>query len=272
MGQEKVSIVLPTYNRTNLVGRAVESILEQTYQEFELIVIDDGSIDDTENVIKSYEDERIRYRKLEQNYGPAHARNVGISYAECEYIAFHDSDDVWRREKLEKQMKVMRNAPEEVGMVYGCCKYHGLLGETDYFPRREIEAEKKQGFIYPKLLEENLIGMPSLLVRRECIGQVGMFHEGFQSLEDYEWILRLGRQYEARYIDEVLVDVYAQEGSINRNLSVNFTARCMLIGLYKVEMANYGVLESVIQEFLGEARYVGCLEQVAAALQQVLSN
>lgn len=270
--RESVSIVLPTYNRAHLVGRAIQSILEQTYSEFELLVIDDGSVDDTEKVVKAYEDARIQYYKLEQNCGPAHARNIGIKNAKSKYIAFHDSDDVWHKEKLEKQMEVLTQAPEQVGLVYGCCKYHGLAGKIDYFPQKEIELEKKQGYIYPKLLEGNLIGMPSLLVRRECIEKAGLLHEGFQSLEDYEWILRLGKLYEAAYIDEIIVDVYAQAESVNRNLSVNFSARCILIGMYKEEMARYGVLESVVQEFLGEAGYLGCLEQVATALKQVLTS
>lgn len=270
--EEMVSVVLPSYNRANLLGRAVESILGQSYQGFELIVVDDGSTDNTQEVVSAFKDERIRYTKLDGNYGPAYARNVGIRSAKYQYIAFHDSDDEWCQGKLNKQMRIMLNAPKEVGMVYGCCKYHGLTGETGDIPRREIAQEKKSGFIYPMLLSENLIGMPSLLVRRECIDKVGMFQEGFQSLEDYEWILRLSRICEAKYIDEVLVNVYAQEQSVNRNLSANFSARCMLIGMYKNEMVKYGVLESVIQEFLGEARYLGCLEEVAAALQQVLGE
>lgn len=269
--EEMVSIVLPTYNRANLVGRAIESVLRQSYQAFELIVVDDGSTDHTQETVGSYRDERIQYIKLDGNHGPAHARNIGIGSAKYSYIAFHDSDDVWCEGKLDRQMQAMA-ASGQVGMVYGYCKYHGLAGEIDYFPRREIAQEKKRGFIYPMLLEENLIGMPSLLVRRDCIERAGMFREEFQSLEDYEWFLRLSRVCEAEFIDEILVNVYAQEESVNRNLSANFSARCMLIGMYKTEMAKYGVLESVIQEFLGEARYLGCLEEVATALQQVLGE
>lgn len=268
-GGRKVSIVLPTYNRANLLGRAIESILGQSWQAFELIVVDDGSTDHTPEVVGAYEDERIRYIKLDKNYGAAHARNVGIDNAKYSYIAFHDSDDVWCEGKLEKQMRLLATR-EQAGMVYGYCKYHGLAGETDYFPRREIAGEKKRGFIYPTMLEENLIGMPSLVVRRECIDKAGLFREDFQSLEDYEWFLRLSRVCEAEFIDEILVNVYAQEESVNRNLSANFSARCMLIGMYKHEMVKYGVLESVIQEFLGEANYLGCQEEVAAALCQVL--
>ncbi len=270
-GDQKVSIVLPTYNRANLLGRAMESILAQSWREFELIVVDDGSTDRTQEVVDSYGEERIRYIKLDRNYGAAHARNVGIGSARYPYIAFHDSDDVWCEGKLDKQMRALA-VSGQVGMVYGYCKYHGLAGETDYFPRREIAKDKKRGFIYPTMLEENLIGMPAVLVRRECIDKAGLFREEFRSLEDYEWFLRLSRVCEAEFIDEVLVNVYAQEESVNRNLSANFSARCMLIGMYKHEMVQYGVLESVVEEFLGEAKYLGCQEEVAAALCQVLGD
>lgn len=267
-----VSIVLPTYNRADLLPRAMKSILEQTYEEFELLIVDDGSDDNTEEVVTGMEDQRIRYIRLEKNSGPAHARNVGIANAKYDYIAFHDSDDSWRSEKLQKQMERLQKASDGTGMVYGCCEYTGLLQQKGYIPRQEVEMEKKRGFIYPYLLEENLIGMPSLLVRRECIEKVGGFNENFQSLEDYEWILRLSRFYEVEYVDEVLVDVYATKGSVNQNLSTNFSARCMLIGMYKEEMAHYGVLNQVVQEFLKEAEYLGCMEQVLEALQQVLGN
>lgn len=270
--RQKVSVILPTYNRAELLLRAIESVLEQTYEEFELLVIDDGSTDNTREMVEGVKDPRIQYIRLEKNSGPAHARNIGIANAKYDYIAFHDSDDRWRKEKLEKQMDRLELDSNRIGLVYGCCEYNGLLQQKGYIPRQEIELEKKRGFIYPHLLEENLIGMPSLLVRRECIEKVGGFNENFPSLEDYEWILRLSSLYEVEYVDEVLVDVYATEGSVNQNLSTNFSARCMLIGMYKEEMARYGVLDMVVQEFLKEAKHLGCMEQVVEALRQVLGN
>ena len=94
-GDQKVSIVLPTYNRANLLGRAIESILGQSWREFELIVVDDGSTDRTQEVVDYYGEERIHYIKLHRNYGAAHARSVGIGSGRYPYIAFHYSAAVW---------------------------------------------------------------------------------------------------------------------------------------------------------------------------------
>ena len=270
MERDRVSIILPTYNRAELVVRAIDSILQQTYEEFELIVVDDGSTDDTEQKVRGIEDKRIRYVKLEKNGGPSNARNVGIDTAVYDYIAFHDSDDCWRKEKLEKQMRRLLESSSETGFVYGCYEYNSLDGRKACFPRKELEKEKKTGYIYPQMLVENLIGMPTILVKRECIEKIGKFNIHYASLEDYEWMLRLSRVYGAAYLDEILVDVYATKGSVNQNLSANFSARCMLIGIYKEEMARYGVLEQVVQEFLEEAKYLGCMEAVVDGLKQVL--
>lgn len=98
-----VSVVIPTYNRAHLVGRAIQSVLNQTYQDFEIIVVDDGSTDNTEEVVKSFNDPRIRYIRHDQNRGGSAARNTGIKMARGEYIAFQDSDDEWLPEKLESR-------------------------------------------------------------------------------------------------------------------------------------------------------------------------
>ena len=101
---EKISVIIPTYNRAKELKRSVESVLAQTYDNFELIIVDDGSKDNTQEVIASIPDERIRYIKLEQNRGAAGARNEGVRASKCDLIAFQDSDDIWREEKLERQM------------------------------------------------------------------------------------------------------------------------------------------------------------------------
>lgn len=101
----KVSVIIPTYNRAHLIGRAIKSVLNQTYKDFEIIIVDDGSTDKTEEVVKDFKDERVRYIRREKNKGGSAARNTGIKAARGEYIAFQDSDDEWLPEKLEKQMK-----------------------------------------------------------------------------------------------------------------------------------------------------------------------
>ena len=100
-----VSVVLPTFNRERLLPRAINSVLNQTYKNLELIIVNDGSTDDTEKVVKGYSDKRIRYYKQELNKGGSAARNVGIKLARGELISFQDSDDEWLPEKLERQVR-----------------------------------------------------------------------------------------------------------------------------------------------------------------------
>lgn len=108
-----ISIVLPSFNRAHILPKAVESILRQTYKDFELIIVDDGSSDNTCEVVKGFNDDRIVYVHQE-NAGACVARNNGIDHARGEYIAFQDSDDVWHEDKLEKQLTTLRNTGADV--------------------------------------------------------------------------------------------------------------------------------------------------------------
>lgn len=116
---ELVSVIIPTYNRANLILQAVKSVLNQTYKNFEIIIVDDGSSDNTEDVINVIHDNRIRYIKHAINKGASAARNTGIREAKGKYIAFQDSDDHWLPDKLEKQVKRIENTPDHVGAVFG---------------------------------------------------------------------------------------------------------------------------------------------------------
>ena len=163
---QKVSVIIPTYNREKLVPRAIQSVLDQTWQDLELIVVDDGSTDRTEQVVSGFTDDRIRYVRLDKNSGVSHARNIGIESAQCEYIAFQDSDDEWLPEKLEKQMQVMLQAPETVGMVY--CRMEGNDQDDERWicPRQDQEADELQGDMLLPLMIQNVVGTPAMLIRR----------------------------------------------------------------------------------------------------------
>ena len=165
MEKEEVSIIIPTYNRADSLKKSVASVLEQTYPWFELIIVDDGSTDNTKELVESFGDNRIRYYYAGLNQGAAAARNYGLEKARYDYIAFQDSDDIWHPDKLEKQMQVMQAATGEVGVVYHKILYD--LGERRYaiLPAEQLALEKKSGEIYAQMLYDNLIPCPSKIGR-----------------------------------------------------------------------------------------------------------
>ena len=114
----KVSVIIITHNRSNLLGAAITSVLNQTFQDFEIIVVDDASKDDTGNVVQTFDDKRIRYIRHETNKGHAAARNTGLQNAVGEYIGFLDDDDAWLPEKLQRQVALLDGSPAVVGGVY----------------------------------------------------------------------------------------------------------------------------------------------------------
>jgi len=212
----KVSVIIPTYNRAYLIGRAIQSVLDQSYHDFEIIIIDDGSTDNTEEVVKEFQkkDERIRYIKHKGNKGYPKALNTGIKAARGEYIAFQDSDDEWLPEKLKKQMEVFKNASSDVGVVYT-----GFLRiEKDkkiYIPPSWVTH--KEGNIHKELLKRNFVGTPAAIVKKECFEKTGMFDEYLPCFQDWELWIRISKYYQFRYIAEPLINAYCTPDSISAN-------------------------------------------------------
>lgn len=270
--KEKVSIIIPTYNRAHLIERSIRSILNQTYEDFELLIVDDGSTDNTKEVVEGIGDVRIRYISCATNGGAAKARNVGIAEAKYDYIAFQDSDDEWHPDKLEKQMKVMKTASPDTGLVY--CEYHynGLNGMEDICPDRKIPLEQKRGNIFPQLLAGNMIGTPVMLVKRECFDKVGGFNENFPCMEDYELVLRIAREYRIEFIPEVLLEVHANYQSVTNNLEGFFTTRCILAGAYKKELLEYGMFDIIVGSIIDKAKEFNLLESIVKYLEAVMAK
>jgi len=201
-----VSIILPTYNREQELPRAIKSVLEQTFTHFELLVVDDGSTDNSAEVVAGFDDARIRYIKHDHRRGGGAARNSGIRHSESAYIAFQDSDDEWLPDKLARQMRRFREAPPEVGAFY--CGYIRVgPGATEqYFPQPHIR--RTEGEILESLLLENFIGTPTLIVRRECFDRVGLFDERLTRFQDWELMIRIAGAYRVGFIPEALLRAY----------------------------------------------------------------
>ena len=229
--KSKVSVVVPAYNRAKVLKYSVESVLEQTYQNFEIVVVDDGSTDNTEEVIKSFNDGRIRYIKHEKNEGGARARNTGIKAARSNYIAFQDSDDEWLPEKLEKQVKVLESLCPEVGVVYtDMWKIRGDKREYFYSPRIMPSDE----IIYERALDYRVrnIGIATALIRKECFDKVGMFNDKLPRYIDLELFIRLSKYFYFYHIKEPLLNYYNTDKSISSNVNDLVTARKFILEQY----------------------------------------
>lgn len=209
-----ISCVVPTFNRAGKVVRAVESILAQTYQNLEVLVVDDQSEDNTREVIRklSEKDSRVKYF-LNPEKGGNHARNFGIKNAAGEYIAFLDDDDTWLEHKLEKQVEVFLGQRPGLGVVYCTFARKSHSGKTNRrHPGRFSRV--KNGDILKKLLRRNFITTSSILVRSEVFKKCGGFNPSYKSFQDWELLTRIACDYHFYHVNEVLVNQFESGDSI----------------------------------------------------------
>ena len=195
----KFSVIIPVYNREKYIKRAIESVLKQTYKNFELIVVDDGSTDDTPNIIKNYPIKII----TQKNLGVSAARNAGIKASNGQIIAFLDSDDEWKKEKLMSHYKFFKKNKN--------FKIHQTdeiwIKDGKFLNKKKIH-QKKEGFIFYDSLHLCLISPSAVAIKKELFEEVGLFREDFEVCEDYELWLRITKKYPVGYSDEKLVIKY----------------------------------------------------------------
>lgn len=201
-----VSIIIPVFNRSGTIERSVRSVLFQTYKNFELIIVDDCSTDDSLSVIKKFKDDRIRLICHKENKGACAARNTGISLAHGDYIAFNDSDDEWRKNKLELQLECLHRNNADV--VFCQIKRHNYPGGDSIFP------SLKEGYIpYEKLIIKSKCSTQTILAKKKVFNKF-LFDESLPRMQDYDFVIRSAREFKYFFIQECLVDVYLQSDSI----------------------------------------------------------
>lgn len=208
-----ISVIIPTYNRAGKIMRSVESVLNQTYRDIELIIVDDCSKDNTVEVLHKVQDDRLRVIRLEQNSGACVARNTGIEAAKGEYIAFQDSDDAWHLEKLEKQL----DALEKNGADVVFCRMKPHTEETEGFEfKTKLIPEIPAGFVDKRdLIMGSKVSTQTILAKREVF-ENEKFSPDMPRLQDYELVVRLCQKYKFYLVDDVLVDLYLQDDSLTR--------------------------------------------------------
>jgi glycosyltransferase involved in cell wall biosynthesis len=228
-----VSVITPTYNRANVLGRSVKSVLNQSYADFELIIVDDHSTDNTEELVRSFKDPRIRFVRHAENRGASAARNSGIRIARGEYIAFQDSDTEWLPRKLERQMA--RFEPDhdgDPGLVTSDHIRVDSLGESICRPSMHAAT-------YEKLLDFGggaLTCCVSLVVRKAAAGSELYFDENLPALQDWDLVLRLSPMMRFDYVPETLHKSYRCDGPYVHNPSNVIKARIILLRKYSHEL------------------------------------
>lgn len=193
-----VSVIIPTYNRGNWIKEAVESVLTQSYPNYELIVVDDGSSDDTGKALRSI-NSKIRYI-FQPNSGPSSARNKGLELSRGEWIAFLDSDDLWKPEKLTAQMEAFQKEPQ-FKIFY--TKEIWIRNGKFVNPRKK--HTKYCGWIYPRCLPACIISPSSVIIHHSVFEEVGCFDTFLPVAEDYDLWLRISSRYPVKLIPEKLI-------------------------------------------------------------------
>ena len=208
----RVSVVMPSYNCAQYLAEAVDSALAQTYRDFEIVVVDDGSKDNTEEVARRY-GSKIQYIKQE-NRGLPGARNTGIRASSGEYIALLDADDSWFPEKLARQIPEF--ADPEVGLVYSDLRVVYDNGEVvpSFLSGRPLAAS---GHVFDRVLQSGFIIPSSVILRRSCVEQVGLFDESMRSQEDVEMWLRVCLRWKVKLVAEPLVNRRQRAGALTEN-------------------------------------------------------
>ena len=209
-----VSVIIPTHNRAHFLAGAINSVLDQSFKDLEIIVVDDCSTDDTGAVMESFSRGQIRYFRHDSERGGAAARNTGIHQSAGEYVAFLDDDDEWYPEKLGRQVSTLLASPAEVGGVY---TGYFMVDRSDGQIRGQM-VPTERGDLYETLLAGNCIGSTSsMLLRRSCFEKVGIFDERLPSFQDYDLWLRIARKYQFDCIRQPLLKYFVHGEKIWTN-------------------------------------------------------
>lgn len=199
MNSINISVIIPAYNAEQYIAEAIDSVLRQTFTGFEIIIVDDCSVDNTWEIIKAYssKDERIKIYKNDKNSGVSFTRNFGVSNAEYNWIAFLDADDAWREDKLQKQVELVMQQPD-TDVVYTSYSFMNSDGKSN-----NNVFHVPDSITYKKMLHQNIMSCSGVMVKKKLMEQIPMGNDGIH--EDFmEWLKILKTGAVARGIDQPL--------------------------------------------------------------------
>lgn len=226
----RVSVILPAYNRETLVARAIDSVLAQTFTDFELIIVDDASKDGTRKVLETYRDHpKVRLILSDVNRGGSGARNLGIEAARGALIAFQDSDDVWLPHKLAAQVAALDATPQ-AGLCYCASLFYGE-GRSYYIP--EPVFERFEGDMSAEILRRNTTSTQVLLVRRDVLERSGPFDARLKRFQDWDLMIRIAQVTEFVFLPEPMAIIFATPGNISSFVANDAISRAAILTKYE---------------------------------------
>jgi len=226
----KVSVIIPTYNYGKYIEKAIDSVLAQTCQDFEIIVVDDGSTDNTREIIEARYKDKVRYF-YQENKGAPVARNHGLREARGEFVVFLDADDWLMPEALLSRLEYLKEH-SDCGWVYGPCYYHDEYGKDvtkRFYLYPFAYGSRRGGNILGHMLLGELIHTPTVMINRDLLLDVGGFDISLTCLQDYELWLRVAARSPVGFIDECNVVVVTHEGSISRSGTDGYRTRLKIM-------------------------------------------
>lgn len=263
----EVAVVIPSYNCAPFLARALDSVLGQTYRDFRIFVIDDGSADATGDVLQLYSDRTVCLRQ--PHAGAAAARNRGISASSSPYIAFLDADDLWLPTKLERQVHLLRNRAD-VGLA---CSDFSISGAREniasYFERVRVPAD---GRMFEHLVRECFLSTSCVVVRRRAIEDVGLFEESLAVSEDLNLWLRIASRWNVAVAREVLVAVRSQSKGLSATVGTQVKLSNELAALQHVMSACPGISCSerrALRRAIAHSYYVNGSHQLASGVRDL---
>lgn len=244
---EHVTVITANYNGSRYLARAVQSVLNQTHTDIEYIIVDDGSSDASSQIINDLaaSDARIKPIFMPDNAGVARARNLGIEKSTGEFLAFIDADDIWAKEKLERQLAVFRQHPE-AGLVVTAAE---LIDENDQvLPCRKNRKKPKQGRVslYDYIAGKCILSI-NAMTRRECLNRSGLFNPHYVIGEDYELWMRITRHFDYYYLNEPLHRYRVHGGNATRDKLFNRESKIRI--LEEMMVRNPGLPEELGRRF-----------------------
>ncbi len=274
-----ISVIIPVYNSEKFIKETIESVLNQTYKDFEIIIIDDGSSDNSLKCVESFmKGTDIKVMK-QNNSGPSSARNLGIKSALGKYRAFLDSDDIMMPDRLELQVRALEE-DRNIGLVYTDLMTFNESGIVYNSKKRYITPHS--GSVLNRLLVENFITTSTVMVRKECLDNVGYFDEKLKHSEDYKMWLKIAMKYKIGYVDLPLVKYRYHENSLSSNKITITASSYKVVEEFWKENIEYKGINKILYRVsvskqlskLGHAYYSNCekIEAVKCLIKSLVKN